>query len=222
MVRFINKSNIIVFEKIACLFVNTQKHLTYIRRFNPPQSDCNIYAMWHENQFAVYGLPNINNTNILISNSMDGQIISSAARVLGFKTVRGSSRRKGSVSSTLHLIEKLKVGEDAAIMVDGPRGPYHLVKPGIVLLSRETKRPIIPVHWYSEDITFINLPSWDKMTSPIGPCRILTLFGDPIYTNGKSDEQVETEVKQSLIHLENIAPEKYKEAKKLKLWNQKK
>ena len=59
------------------------------------------------------------------------------------------------------------------------------------------------------------------MTSPVGPCHLLNIFGDPIYTDGKTNEQVAAELKQSLFHLEEIAPEKYKEAKELKLWKKK-
>ncbi len=198
-----------------------QKHLTYVRRNNPPTQVPCIYVMWHENQFGVYGVPNVRNTNILISNSLDGQIVASGAGSLGFKICRGSSGRKGAVASTLQLIEKLKSGEDVAIMVDGPRGPYREVKHGAIVLARETGLPIVPMHMYSDDFTFVQFPSWDKMYSPIGPCRVLVLFGDPIYVGDKSDEDVAREVKESLLALESSACEKYKEAKKNKLWSKK-
>ena len=140
---------------------------------------------------------------------------------MGFNVCRGSSNRKGAVSGTLKLLSKLKEGENIAIMVDGPRGPLHEVKSGAIVLAREANVPIVPVHWYSPEFTFVRFPSWDKMTSPVGPCHLLNIFGDPIYTDGKTDEQVAAELKQSLFHLEEIAPEKYKEAKKLKLWKKK-
>ena len=218
MVRLINKKNIFLLEWTAIAFMHTQKHFTYIRRFNSPKESPCVYALWHENQFALYGLPDISNTNILISNSLDGQIVASAAESLGFKTCRGSAGRKGAVSSTLKLIEKLKSGENVAITVDGPRGPYHEVKQGAITLSKDTGLPIVPVHWYSKDITFVKFPSWDKMLSPIGPCRILVLFGDPIYVGEKSCEQVSQEVKNSLLELERIAPTEYEEALKKRLW----
>lgn len=222
MVRLINKKNIFLLEWAAIAFVQTQKYFTDIKPYNMPvQTPC-IYALWHENQFAVYGLPNISKTNILISNSLDGQIVSSAATSLGFKVCRGSAGRKGAVSSTLKLLEKLKSGEDVAIMVDGPRGPYHEVKHGAIALSSDTGLPIVPVHWYSPQLTFRKFPSWDKMLSPVGPCQILCLFGDPVYINGRTYEQVAEDVKSSLLELERIAPEKYKEAKKQGLWKKKK
>ncbi len=221
MVRLINQNNMFILDGLVRFLTHSQKHITFMRSYNQSNIEPCVYALWHEHQLAVYGLPNKGNVNILISNSMDGQIVANVAKSFGFKTCRGSSKRKGSVSSTLHMIEKLKSGEDVAIMVDGPRGPYHEVKPGIVMLSKESGAPIIPVYWYSKDITLVKIPSWDKMSFPCGPCRILTLFGDPIYTKDKSDEQVLKEVKNSLVNLEQIAPEKFDEAIKNKLWNQK-
>lgn len=221
MVRLINQKNIFLVEWVAIAFMQIQQHLTYVRRYNAPKCSPCIYAMWHENQFGVFGVPDIPNTNILISTSIDGQIVASSSGSLGFKIVRGSAGRKNAVSSTLQLIEKLKAGENVALMVDGPRGPYHEVKNGAATLAKDTGCPIIPMHWYSTDPTFIHLPSWDNMNSPVGPCRLLSLFGDPIYAQDKSIEEINNEIKNSLTRLEDIAPEEYKKARKQKLWNKK-
>lgn len=221
MVRLINRENMKNVSDIAYFIMHIQEFFTYIAEMNNPGISPCIYAMWHANQFCVYGLKDKGNTNILISNSIDGEIIARIVEKMGFKTCRGSSQRKGSVSGTLKMISKLKNGEDIAIMVDGPRGPVHKVKHGAIVLAKDSKVPIVPVHWYSPNFTFVKFPSWDKMTSPIGPCWLLNLYGSPIYTDGKTDEEVAKEIRDSLLHLEEIAPEKYKEAKKLKLWNKK-
>ncbi|MGN0030944.1 MAG: lysophospholipid acyltransferase family protein [Candidatus Gastranaerophilaceae bacterium] len=222
MVRLINKENMETVSNFAYFLMHIQEFFTYIVEINNPRISPCIYVMWHENQFCVYGLQDKGNVNILISNSIDGEIIARVVEKMGFQTCRGSSQRKGAVSGTLKMISKLKNGEDIAIMVDGPRGPVHKVKSGAIVLAREAKVPIVPVHWYSEDFTFVKFPSWDKMTSPIGPCRLMNLYGEPISVEDKSDEQVAEEIKTSLLHLEEIAPKKYKEAKKLKLWNKRK
>lgn len=221
MVRLINKKNIGQITDLAYYIMKVQELFTYIVEVNNPKVSPCIYAMWHENQFCLHGIPDRGNLNILISNSLDGEIIAKVCEKWGFQTCRGSSKRKGSVSATLKMISKLKNGENIAIMVDGPRGPLHKVKSGAVVLAREAGVPIVPVHWYSPSFTFIKFPSWDKMTCPIGPCRLINIYGKPIYTDGKSDEQVAQEVRNSLFELEKNAPEKYKEAKKLKLWNKK-
>jgi len=207
---------------VAYVLMRIQEVFTRVAEFNNPQKTPCIYVMWHENQFCVHGLPDRGNTNILISNSLDGDIVAAACEKWGFKTCRGSSKRKGAVSGTLKMISKLKEGENLVIMVDGPRGPLHKVKSGAIVAAREAGVPIIPVHWYSPSFTFVKFPSWDKMTCPVGPCKLLNIYGNPIYTDGKTDEQVAEEVRNSLLHLAQIAPEKYKEAKRLKLWKQKK
>lgn len=222
MVRLINKDNMKVVANLAFSILKIQEKMTYITEFNNPNISPCIYAMWHSDQFCVHGLPNRANTNVLISNSIDGQIIAEVCEKWGFQTCRGSSKRKGSVSATLKMIDKLKKGENIAIMVDGPRGPLHKVKPGAVVLAREANVPIVPVFWYSPNITFAKFPSWDKMRCPIGPCRILNLYGEPIYvTDEQTDDIIVKKVQKSLLHLEEIAPEKYEEARKLKLWNKK-
>lgn len=203
-------------------WMKIQDKLTYIAEYNNPGITPCIYAMWHGNQFCVHGLPDRGNVNILISTSIDGEIISDIARRLGYQTCRGSSGRRGSVSGTLKMISKLKNGENIAIMVDGPKGPIYSVKPGAITLAREAGVPIVPVDWYSDNFTFLKFPSWDKMTCPFGPAWILNTYGDPIYTEGKSDEQVADEVRNSLLELQRLAPERYKEAKKLNLWKKRK
>lgn len=222
MVRLINKNNVNKVTEVVYFIMHIQEFFTYIAEMNNPGINPCIYAMWHKNQFCVYGLQNKDNINILISNSIDGEIISTVVERMGFKTCRGSSNRKGAVSGTLKMIDKLKSGEDIAIMVDGPRGPVHQVKPGAIVLAREAGVPIVPVHWYSPDMTFFTFPSWDKMTSPIGPCRLLNLYGEPIYVDGKTDEEAAKEIRDSLLELDRIAPDKYKEARKQKLWRKKK
>jgi lysophospholipid acyltransferase (LPLAT)-like uncharacterized protein len=199
-----------------------QDKLTYIAEYNNPGKTPCVYVMWHGNQFCVHGIPDRSNLNILISTSIDGNIISECCHFLGYQTCRGSSMRRGAVSSTLKMIEKLKQGENIALMVDGPKGPLHSVKPGAIVLAREANVPIIPVTWYSDNPTFIKFPTWDKMTTPFGPCWLLNVYGEPIYTKDKTDEQVAQEIKESLLHIGEIAPDKYKEAKELKLWKKQK
>ena len=221
MVRLMNEKTIKYFIQAVCLWMKIQDKFTYVREFNNPNIFPCVYAMWHENQFAVHGLPDRKNVNILISNSMDGEMVAKACKMLGYQICRGSSKRKGAVSGTLQMIDKLKNGENIAIMVDGPHGPLHKVKKGAIALAREANVPIIPVHWYSEDLTFVRFPSWDKMTSPVGPCRLLNTYGKPIYTEDKTDEELQKEIKDALLKLEKEAPQAYKEAKKQKLWNKK-
>lgn len=202
--------------------MHLQEYFTHIKGYNEPKMKSCIYAMWHKNQFLVHGIEDKAHLSIQISTSLDGEIIARIVERMGFKVVRGSAERRGAVQSTMQMITRLNEGESVAMMVDGPRGPLHKVKSGVVKLAQKTGAPIIPVHWYSPQKTFITLPSWDKMRTPFGDCKILNLYGDPIYVKpDATDEEilkVKEEIKNQLFALEAKAPELYKEAKKNKLW----
>lgn len=223
MVKLINKKNIDKIANIVFGILNTQKLFTHIIEIRNPMIKPCIYAMWHENQFCIYGINDRHHLNILISNSTDGEIISRTVEKWGFRVVRGSSARKGCVSSTRQLISRLKKGECVALMIDGPRGPLHKVKGGVIKLAKETGAPIIPTHWYSAEKTFITLPSWDKMKTPLGNCNIINIYGDPIYVKPEDDEaEIIQKIKTSLKEIEKCAPEEFEKAKKLKLWKKRK
>ena len=225
MVRLINDSNIDILANTAYRLMRLQEIFTHIHEYNNPNLKPCIYAMWHANQFLVHGLKDKANTSILVSNSIDGEVIARAVEKWGFKVVRGSAGKKGAVESTMQMLTRLKNGECVGIMVDGPHGPLHKVKNGAVKLAQMSGAPIIPAHWYSPQKTFINLPSWDKMKTPLGDCKILNLYGEPIYVNeNATDEELSAakeNIKTQLLNLEAKAPEIYNEAKKQKLWDKK-
>lgn len=225
MVRLINDSNIDFLANTAYRLMRLQEIFTHIHEYNNPNLKPCIYAMWHANQFLVHGLEDKANTSILVSNSIDGEVIARAVEKWGFKVVRGSAGKKGAVESTMQMLTRLKNGECVGIMVDGPHGPLHKVKNGAVKLAQMSGAPIVPAHWYSPQKTFINLPSWDKMKTPLGDCKILNLYGEPIYVNENATDEELSEAKENirtqLLNLEAKAPEIYNEAKKQKLWDKK-
>ena len=219
MVRFINKGNMKFIGAIVSEILHWQEYGTKIVEINNHYIYPCVYALWHENQCGIHGIQNKEKVNVLVSNSIDGEIIAKAIERMGFKTARGSSERKGSVSATMQLITRLKNGEQAAIMMDGPRGPLHKIKGGVIKLAKETGAPIIPLQWYSEDLTFITLPSWDKMKYPFTYCEMINLYGDPIYVKPEDDDdEIRKKIMDSLTDLENRSHEEFVKAKQQKLW----
>lgn len=226
MVRLINDGNIDFLANTAYRLMRLQEIFTHIHEYNNPNIKPCIYAMWHANQFLVHGLEDKAHTSILVSNSIDGEVVARAVEKWGFKVVRGSSGKKGAVESTMQMLSRLKEGECVGIMVDGPSGPLHKVKNGAIKLAQMSGAPIVPAHWYSPQKTFISLPSWDKMKTPFGDCKILNLYGTPVYVSqDASDEELSSakaNIRTQLLELEAKAPEIYEEAKKQKLWDKKK
>ena len=111
---------------------------------NRPQDKNRIYALFHGQQAYFYGANDEEGIVVLTSRSRDGEILSQILIRLGFQVVRGSSSR-GGTSGLLSLIKKAKKGHPVLIAVDGPKGPYHHVKEGIILLAQATGLPIIPL-----------------------------------------------------------------------------
>lgn len=223
MVRLINNKNVIVLKKTINAYMQFQKHYTHIVEVNNKNLTPCIYVMWHSDQFCVYGIEDKAHLSILISTSFDGDMVAYACEGLGFKTVRGSTGKRGAIESTLKMVELLDAGECVAIMVDGPNGPLHSVKNGAVRLAKMSGAPIVPVGWYCTQWNFVNLPSWDKMTAPIGDAKILNLYGEPIYVpkDLPQDREVEirNQIKSALEDIQKRLPAEYEEAKKKKLWN---
>ena len=222
MVRLLNNKNVQSLAKVVSFVMWIQEHFTHIKGYNTPEEESCIYAMWHANHAAIYGIKDKAHCSVMISNSKDGEIVDRAVRRMGFPTVRGSSGKRGAIEATMQLISRLNEGESVALMIDGPSGPLHKVKNGCIKLAQKTGRPIIPLHWYSSMITFATLPSWDKMKFPIGHCNILNVYGTPVYVKeDATDEEIEAakeNIKNQLFEMEAKAPELYKEACKNKLW----
>lgn len=225
MVRIINGKNVKSLAHITYKILRLQEKFTHIEEFNNPEISPCIYALWHANQFLVHGIRNREKLSILISTSIDGEIVAEVCEKWGFKVVRGSSGKKGAVESTMQMLTRLKEGECVAIMVDGPHGPLHKVKNGAVKLAQMSGAPIVPVYWFSSQKTFISLPSWDKMKMPFGKCNILNIYGKPIYVKETATDEelfaVKEDIKNQLFEIEQKAPEYYNEALKQKLWNKK-
>lgn len=217
MVRLINADNVIYLKKLVNGILKTQEIFTIIKSVDHPEVGPCLYAMWHGNQFCVYGIPDRGKVNVLVSTSMDGDIIAYCIHNLGLKSIRGSTARKGAVGGTMQILEALKRGESAAIMVDGPKGPARKVKGGIFKIAHMAQVPIVPVHWYSPQFNFVKLPSWDSLTSPILYTRLINIYGTPIYIqedlDAETEKKYQEKLKESLINLEAKAPQIYKEVK---------
>ena len=227
MVDIENTKQITFFSNIVYGLFRILERMIEIRNVNYPKLENKvIFAMWHSDQCSLHGIPfeKRKNVNILISKSGDGEIIARVVHKWGFSTVRGSqdkgTRKKGGVRATMEMIEKINEGQNVAIMVDGPAGPLHKIKNGVIKVAKHTGGAIIPMVWYSPDKTLLKLPSWDKFKIPIGFTKIVNLYGEPIYVPEDSTPEdnikIKKQLKKALLDLEKKAPEAFKEAYKKK------
>ena len=165
------------------------------------KNDSHIIACWHElcigGVLSHVGKP----YHFLISRSSDGDFVDYVSRKFQFKTVRGSSSKKGNEAKNA-LEQVLNDGKWAAITVDGPRGPKHFVKRGIIDLSAKCQSPILPVGVAIKKFyTFEK--SWDKNKLPLPFSKILIHYGPPLLMDKSQNANIESqsnEVRDALIN----------------------
>jgi lysophospholipid acyltransferase (LPLAT)-like uncharacterized protein len=137
-----------------------------------------IYASWHQRFFPGITLfATRRPISIMISQSKDGELISNIVRQLGWHPVRGSSSRGGrkALREVCALANK---GCKIAHIVDGPRGPHGVVKPGLLIISSRSGMPILPIITSAEKKWVFN--SWDRFIVPKPFSRVIIRFGDEI------------------------------------------
>ncbi|MGE5809204.1 MAG: lysophospholipid acyltransferase family protein [Nitrospirota bacterium] len=161
-----------------------------------------ILAFWHGDLFLLAHPHRGLSAVVPASESRDGEIMARLLNRFGFRVVRGSSKRKGA-RAAIGLIDGLRSGLYPALAVDGPRGPLHEVKQGVVYLAGKLNVPIIPMtararrYWILEQ-------SWDKLVIPAPLTDALILYGKPIVVNGTSDDEIESkrrELETAMIKL---------------------
>ena len=113
----------------------------------------------------------------IISQSADGEIIARVVEILGWYPVRGSSSRGGKAA--LEKVKKLaKRGYNIGHAVDGPTGPFGVIKPGLLRIAQAGDMPVMPAIMSGEKKWVFN--SWDKFMIPKPFSRVIIRFGDGI------------------------------------------
>jgi lysophospholipid acyltransferase (LPLAT)-like uncharacterized protein len=89
--------------KLVYIIFRIQEPFTRIKSVGYSEIKPCIYAMWHAHQGCIHDLKDRGNLNVLISRSIDGEIIARTVIKWGYKVVRGSKGKKGSVEAQCSL-----------------------------------------------------------------------------------------------------------------------
>jgi len=154
-----------------------------------------IVTFWHGRLLMMPFVFPGQTATILISHHRDGEYITRIAERLGYTVVRGSATR-GGAHAFKQLLQCVKEGSNVAITPDGPKGPRHQVKSGVIELSRLSGMPILPVAFGAWPRTI--LKSWDEFLVPHPLARAVYVWGEPIYVPEDADKEA-VEKLQSLL-----------------------
>src|SRR5208283_3119729 len=141
-----------------------------------------IPVYWHQHQvFCVKQLLELSSAGVklgfLISPSVDGELGAMIVRKLGAEAIRGSSSHTGARAFADFYPALVQQGISPSITPDGPRGPPWKFKPGAILLSQMSQRPIIPMAFAASRAWKIK---WDRFVIPLPGARIAIVVGAPV------------------------------------------
>lgn len=167
-----------------------------------------IMSIWHQNLFAgimaQWGTPHV----VIVSRSKDAEPLARVLKMMGHTAMRGSSKKgnvdKGGKLAKNDMEEVLRSGIPGAITVDGPKGPAHVVKPGIVSMAKQTGCTLVPYVAIADKNWIFN--SWDKFRLPKPFAKVLINYGEPILIpenlEGEGFESFAKELGQKMHELE--------------------
>ncbi len=166
-----------------------------------------IACFWHGRLLAMPFAYRGNRVKVLISRHTDGELIARVISYFGIGAVRGSAGKEGAFSSFREMIAELAAGTNIGITPDGPKGPRHRVKQGIIELARISGRPIVPVTYAASKKKVFK--SWDGFVLPYPFSTILYVWGDPIYVprsaRGEALERERLNLERSMVALTEAA-----------------
>jgi hypothetical protein len=177
-----------------------------INRFKSDQKA--IGAIWHQRiilalsyakKFRAY------KPSVMISQSRDGDVIADVYSRFNFRPVRGSSSRGGR-EALAAIIADLSQNPFAVHVLDGPRGPKGVVKPGVVVMAQLSGVPIFPAY-LSVNRAWV-LKSWDRTLIPKPFSTIFVRWGDPVIVPAHLDDKtfestrkkIEDYMKEDQVH----------------------
>jgi lysophospholipid acyltransferase (LPLAT)-like uncharacterized protein len=151
-----------------------------------------IVAMWHGQHFlGPFTRRPGDRSKVLISRHRDGSVNAIAAERLGIETIRGSGDtggrfdRKGGVGAFQQMRDALAEGYSVALTADVPK-IARVAGRGIVMLARETGRPIYPLA-LATSRRYI-LDNWDRTTINLPFSRGAAVTGEPIRVPAGADD----------------------------------
>ncbi len=148
-----------------------------------------IVAFWHDRVVMMPIAYRGHKLCIMNSQHRDGEIATRALARWGIRSVRGSATR-GGAAGFMQLVHAFRDGYDLAVVPDGPRGPRHVVKPGVIHLARATGAPIVPVSYAANRKR--QLRSWDRLLIPLPFARVLYVAGEPLEVpRNTTDDEIE-------------------------------
>ncbi|MHB1050569.1 MAG: lysophospholipid acyltransferase family protein [Bacteroidota bacterium] len=164
-----------------------------------------VVAFWHGSMLMGWFLHRPSGDrriSALVSQSKDGEYLSSVLERWGYTMIRGSSHVGGKEAMQL-MTDAVNSGSSLVITPDGPRGPRHEMKMGAIRVAQKTGVPLVLVGIAAKNKK--KLRSWDAFEVPIPFSRVCAVYSDPVFVpselQGESLDAFKCSLQQRLNEL---------------------
>lgn len=136
-----------------------------------------LIVFWHGKYLPLFVLFPMRGGCVFTTRSSRGEVISEICRRFGHRPVEVTEHdRDAALEAMRQALYGSRMGATAA---DGPLGPYHEVKHGVIQLASQTGSTILPVSVASRR-KWILSKRWDRMEIPRSFTHVYLAAGEPI------------------------------------------
>jgi lysophospholipid acyltransferase (LPLAT)-like uncharacterized protein len=135
-----------------------------------------LFALWHGKHITLFPLMEEFDACILTSRSFRGEVIAGLCRRFGYHCVILDHLRGSELQEMLDVL--LQTHRCLAVAVDGPLGPYHVARFGLVRLASRLQLLVVPLSVTAQH-KIVMKKRWDKMEFPLPFSRVLLGVGQP-------------------------------------------
>jgi 3-deoxy-D-manno-octulosonic-acid transferase len=144
-----------------------------------------IVTMWH-GQFMLLPLvkrPDFE-TDVMLARHRDAELMGAVLREFGIKLIRGAGaakrgKDKGGSHAYRAAVQTLREGRTVALTADVPGGEPRHAGLGVVMIARQTGRPILPMAIATS--RYISFNTWSRMTLNLPWSDLGFAIGEPVH-----------------------------------------
>jgi lysophospholipid acyltransferase (LPLAT)-like uncharacterized protein len=154
-----------------------------------------LFGIWHDTILYAMFAGRHRRTTALVSKHQDGSYLARGLAMVGVKLVRGSSGKSGA--SALRQLLSVPDDQNVVITPDGPRGPRHETKPGLIFVASRSGRAVVPAGFAA--VRSWRFPgSWTDLEIPKPFTTVYFLMGPPITVPADASREVISDYEATL------------------------
>lgn len=148
-----------------CILVNKTSSIQITGNV-PKPGEAVIYCIWHEDLVPYFSFYYRVSKQVWMNHPIwYMKPVHELLYLTGVEHIcLGSSGNNGK-TALQQVVSYLKMGYSTTVACDGPAGPAHIVKPGVLMMAQQSGLPIVPVR-FSISAGW-RLTGWDRKKLPI-------------------------------------------------------